>query len=145
MPFIELPAAWITAGKPTKEEIFQYIKDNQDSFNTDIESLKQTSIIDMIDVSIGGNIDQYSTTEIQPRMPVFKSPVNGTITSVVLTLLEASSSGTLQIDIQKSTDNGLNWSDLLSSPVEVTGTSVGSISGSVNFVNVAAQDFSQTI
>lgn len=135
--------AWIQAGKPTKEEIFQYLKANQESFNTDIELLKQTSQFDIIDSRIAGNINDYTQTEIQSRMPVFKAPVTGSITSVVITLLTASTSGTLQVDIQKSTDNGANWSTLLTSPVQITGTTAGSISGAVNFINAAAQDFNQ--
>lgn len=135
--------AWIQAGKPTKEEIFQFLKDNQESFNTDIELLKQTAAVDMIDSKIAGNIVDYTQAEIQKRMPVYKAPVQGTITSVVISLLEASSAGTLQVGIEKSTDNGANWSPLLTSPVELTGTTVGSISGAVNFINAAAQDFNQ--
>ena len=143
MAFVPVPAAWIQAGLPTKEELFQYLADNQDSFNTDIEALKQTSQVDMINAHIGGFINDYGTAEIQEYMPVFKAPVAGQITSVVVTLLEASTSGTLQVDIEKSTDNGANWSGLLTTPVEVTGTTAGSISGSVNFINVAAQNFNQ--
>ncbi len=143
MAFTTIPPTWITAGKPTKEELFQYIKDNQDCFNTDIELLKQSSAIDIIDVAMAGDFIAYTASEIQTRMPVFKAPVTGTITSVVITLLEASTSGTLQIDLQKSTDNGANWSPLFTVPVEVTGTTPGSISGAVNFINTAAQDFNQ--
>lgn len=135
--------AWIEAGKPTKEEIFEYLKANQESFNADIELLKQTSQIDIIDVRVSGSINDYNQAQIQSHLPVFKSPVQGTITSVVVTLLTASTSGTLEVDIQKSTDNGVNWTSLLTTPVEVTGTSVGSISGAVNFINSAAQDFNQ--
>lgn len=135
--------AWIEAGKPTKEEIFEFFKANQESFNTDIEALKQTATVDIIDSKIGGSVTEYSQSEIQSRMPVYKAPVSGTITSVVLTLLTASTSGTLQVDIQISVDNGTNWSTLLTSPVEITGTTVGSISGAVNFINAAAQDFNQ--
>lgn len=135
--------AWIEAGKPTKEEIFQYLKANQESFNTDIEALKQTSQIDIFDVSFSGGIEVYSATEVQRRMPVFKAPVGATMTSFVVTLLEASSSGTLSIEIEKSTDNGANWSPLLSSPVQVTGATVGSISGAVNWIDVPSQSFNQ--
>ena len=143
MPYVPVPAAWIDAGSPTKEELFQYIVDNQNSFNTDIEALKQTAAIDIIDVKISGFPNNYNTTELQRYMPVFKAPVSGTITSVVLSLLEDSTSGTLQIDLEKSTDNGANWSALLNTPVEITGTTAGSISGAVNFINAAAQDFNQ--
>jgi hypothetical protein len=143
MPFLPIPPAWIQAGLPTKEELFQYIADNQDSFNTDIEALKQTSQIDIIDVKISGEIADYTQAEIQQNMPVFKAPVSATITSVQLTLLEVSTSGTLQVDIEKSTDDGINWSTLLTTPVDLTGTTVGSKQGSVNFINTAAQDFNQ--
>ncbi len=135
--------AWIVAGKPTKEEIFQFLRDNQESFNADIEALKQTSQIDIIDSKIAGEINSYTQAEIQDRMPVFKAPVTGNITSVVMSLLETSTSGTLQLDISKSTDNGANWSPLLSSPVELTGLTAGSISGAVNFINAAAQEYNQ--
>lgn len=143
MAFTTIPPSWILAGNPTKEELFQYIKDNQDCFNVDIELLKQTSAIDIIDVAIDGFPSDYTTSELQEYMPVFKAPVSGSITSVVLTLMQASTSGTLQIDIEKSIDNGANWSPLLTSPVEITGTAAGSISGAVNFINTAAQDFNQ--
>ena len=135
--------AWIQAGKPTKEEIFAFFKANQESFNTDIEALKQTAQIDIIDTKIAGNISDYTTPEIQLRMPVFKAPVDAKITSVVVTLLEVSTSGTLQVDIEVSTDNGVNWSTRLTSPVDLTGLTVGSLSGAVNFINVAAQSFNQ--
>lgn len=135
--------AWIQAGKPTKEEIFEFFKANQESFNTDIEALKQTAQIDIIDVKIAGHIVDYTSSEIQERMPVFKAPVAAKMTSVVITLLEASTSGTLQVDIEVSTDNGVNWSTRLTTPVNLTGLTVGSLSGSVNFINVAAQSFNQ--
>lgn len=135
--------AWIEAGKPTREEIFQYLKDNQESFNADIEALKQTAQVDVIDVKIAGNINDFNQAELQQRMPVYKAPIGATITSVVLTLLEASTSGTLQVGIEKSTDNGVNWSPILTTPVEITGTSVGSLSGAVNFIDTPSQSFEQ--
>lgn len=135
--------AWIQAGKPTREEIFQYLKDNQESFNADIEALKQTAQVDVIDAKVAGNINSYNQAEIQERMPVYKAPVGATITSVVITLLETSTSGTLQVNIEKSIDDGVNWSPILTSPVSVTGTTVGSLSGAVNFIDTPSQSFDQ--
>lgn len=143
MAYIVIPDDWIEAGKPTKEEIFQRIKDNQESFNTDIEALKQTSIIDIIDCNLQGAFNDYTLTQLLEYVPVFKAPVSGTITSVVISLLEASTSGTLQIDLEKSTDNGASWSPLLNTPVSVTGITAGSISGAVNWISVASQEFNQ--
>jgi hypothetical protein len=135
--------AWIEAGKPTKEEIFRYFKDNQESFNSDIELLKQTAAIDLLDSAIYGNFNDYSATELQEYMPVFRAPVSGTITSFVFSLLETSGAGTLGIELEKSTDNGANWNPLLTGATTLTGTTAGSLSGAVNFINVAAQSFNQ--
>ena len=76
-------------------------------------------------------------------MPVFKAPVSGTMTSVVMSLLTASTSGTLSVDIEISTDNGANFSTVLTTAVTLTGTTAGSISGAVNFISAATQDFAQ--
>jgi hypothetical protein len=114
-----------------------------ESFNTDIEALKQTASIDILDFSVTGFISDYTSTELTSFIPTFKAPVSGTITQVLLTLLSASTSGTLQLQIDKSTDNGINWSPLLSSPVSITGTSIGSISGAVSFISPATQIFNQ--
>lgn len=143
MAYTAINLADIQAGKPTKEEIFTRIRDNQESFNTDIEALKQTSTIDVFDVRYSGSIGDYSQSELDSATPTFKAPVGATITSFVVTLLEASTSGTLEIDIEKSTDNGINWTPLLSNPVEVTGATVGSISSTVDWVDVPSQSFDQ--
>lgn len=141
MAYTAINPALIEIGEPTKKEIFQQIRDNQESFNTDIEALKQTATIDIFDVKVAGSFS--SAPSLVPFYPVFKAPVGATITSFVATLLEASSSGTLQLDIEKSIDNGVNWSPLLTSPVEITGTSIGSVSGSVNWVDIPSQSFNQ--
>jgi len=126
-----------------KKYLTRYVQIRSECFNIDIEALKQTSQIDIIDVHIAGEIEDYTQAKIQRRMPVWKAPVSGTMTSVVMSLFETSTSGTLELDIEISTDNGANWSTVLSSNVQLTGTTIGSISGSVNFINAAAQDFAQ--
>jgi hypothetical protein len=143
MAYTAIPASWIEAGKPTKEEIFQYIRANQESFNTDIEALKQTSRIDVFDFAVTGFIRDYSTAEANGFMPTFRAPVSGSINQVLLTLLSASTSGNLEIQIDKSTDNGVNWSPILTSPVSITSTATGSISGAVSFISPATQLFDE--
>lgn len=138
-PFESMPPEWIEAGKPTKEEIFQNIRDNQESFNADIEALKQTSRIDIFDFSVTGYVSSYSTSELQQFLPIFRSPVQLNIVNVLVTLLGTSFSGTLQIQFSKSTDNGVNWSPILTSPVTVTGLTAGSVNPSVSFVDANAQ------
>ena len=142
-PYVELNEASIEVGKPTKKEIFQVIHDNMESFNTDIEALKQTSTIDIFNVKFGGNINEYDAAEISSRIPVFRAPVSATIVAFKMVLLTVSTSGTLEIEIDKSTDDGVNWTPLLNNPVQLTGNAVGSISGTVDWVDVPSQSFSQ--
>lgn len=143
MAYTPLNTNDIQAGKPTKEEIFDTIRSNQESFNTDIEALKQTSTVDIFNVLFSGDINNYSLAEVTERVPVYRAPVGATIVNFKATLLEASTSGTLEIEIERSTDDGVNWTPLLNSPVELTGTTVGSISGAVDFTSAAAQEFNQ--
>jgi hypothetical protein len=136
MAYTPLNLADIEAGKPVKEELFQTIRSNQESFNTDIEALKQTSVIDVFNIKFGGDISNYTEAEIAERIPVFKAPVDATIVSFVVTLLEASTSGTLEVEI-------VNWTPLLDNPVSVTTSTIGSVSGTVDWTSVAAQSFNQ--
>ena len=57
------------------------------------------------------------------------------IISVIVTLLEASTSGTIELDIEVSTDNGVNWNSVLATTPQVTTSTVGSISSSFSFVS----------
>lgn len=143
MPYTPLNLADIQSGKPVKEEIFDTIRSNQESFNTDIESLKQTAIVDIFNIKFGGNIDQYEESEITERIPVFKAPVDATIVSFVVTLLSPSTSGTLELDIEKSIDDGVSWVSLLDNPVAISSLTTGSLSGVVDWTSPASQDFEQ--
>lgn len=133
----------ISAGKATKEEIFQLIKGNQESFNTDIEALKQTSKLDVFDIKYAGDVSNYTQTELDALAPTFKAPVNANMVSFIVTLLSASTSGNLQIDLEKSVDNGVNWTPLLNNPVTVSSVAVGSVSSTVDWVDIPSQSFNQ--
>lgn len=143
MAYTALNPADIVAGEPTKEEIFTQIRTNQEDFNTRIDAVEQTSKIDIFDLAYTGSIDQYSQTALDATAPVYKAPVDATMVSFVVTLLTASTSGNLEIGIEKSTDNGVNWTPLLNNPVTVSTSTVGSISGTVDWVDVPSQSFAQ--
>lgn len=143
MAYISIPSAWIQAGKPTKEELFQRISDNMEQFNTDIAALQQTATISIFDLKISGFPQRYSLASVNERVGVFKAPVSGTITNVSLTLLSNSTSGAVNMDIQKSTNNGASWSSILTTPVTLSSTTAGSTSTTVNFISLASQQFNQ--
>lgn len=142
MAYVPIDPALIVVGEPTKKEIFDRIRENQESFNGDIEALKQTSTISVFDVRFIGDLNSFPQTFNQ-RMPVSKAPGGYQFTSVVITLLEPSVSGQIEMNIEKSTDGGVNWSQLLSSPVVLDGLTVGSISGAVNWVDSPSQFVAQ--
>lgn len=143
MAYVVIPATDIEVGDPVKKELFDTIRSNQEGFNTDIEALKQTATIDVFDVKFGGNITDYNASEVAERIPVFRAPVSAQMVAFKVVLLTASTSGNLEVEIEKSTDEGVNWTPLLNTPVQVTGTTVGSVSGTVDWVDVPSQSFSQ--
>lgn len=143
MAYTAVPDEWIEAGKPTRTEIFQRLKDNQDLFDAQIQLLQGTAKIDMINVAYEGNINDYTVAQMNARAPVYRCVAAGSIVNFSFSLLEASGSGTLAIKLQKSTDNGANFSDILTAPVELTGTAAGSLSGAVSFPDIPSQQFQQ--
>lgn len=143
MAYTAIDPLTIEVGDPVKKEILDRIRDNQESFNTDIEALKQTSIIDIFNLKFAGSINEYNATQLTRRLPIFKAPVSATIVAFKLTLITASTSGTLEVSIERSSDNGVNWTPLLNNPVQLTGTTVGSTSSTVDWVDIPSQSFSQ--
>jgi hypothetical protein len=143
MPYVTLNSADIQAGKPTKEELFTRIKSNEDYLNETVASLQQAAIVDVFNMKFGGHIAEYDAEDILEQVPVYKAPVDGTMVSFVVTLLAPSTSGNLEVEIDKSVDNGVSWTPLLDNPVTVTGITAGSISGTVDWVDVDSQSFAQ--
>lgn len=133
----------IEVGKSTRKELFQKVKDNFDDHESRIAAVEQTSIQQIFNCKVIGDISSYSSAEILTRSPVWRAPFNGSIISFVATLLTVSTSGTLSFEFYKSIDNGANWTPLLSSATTLTGTTVGSQNGSVTFVDAASQLFEQ--
>ena len=128
MAYTAINTSDIEVGKPVKKEIWDTVRANQECFNTDIEALKQTATIDVFDVKFGGSINEYSATEIAGFIPVFRAPVAAQMVAFKVVLL---------------TDEGVSWTPLLTTPVTVTGTTVGSVSGTVDWVDVPSQSFAQ--
>lgn len=135
MAYTALDPADIVAGQPTKEEIFTQIRTNQEDFDSRIDLLGESGKFDIIDVNFTGDVGSYSLAQINERCPVYKAPSDGSIISVIVTLLEASTSGTIELDIEVSTDNGVNWNSVLATTPQVTTSTVGSISSSFSFVS----------
>lgn len=144
MAYTPILDEWIEAGKPTKEEIFQFLKANQDFFSASIDALAQTATFSLFNTKVAGSISQYSLGQINARMPIFRAPVNAEINDVRVTLMDSSSSGTLTLQVERSVDDGVNWNPLLvGTGTELTGTDVGDSNGAVNFIDIDTNIFQQ--
>lgn len=107
MAFTPITSAQIEVGEPTKKEIFSKTKDNFDDHETRIASLEgaATSTDPLTFKILNSGVVYDDAAELIV-------PFNITITSVVLTVIEAGSAGTLEIDVLS--DQGGSFSTVLS-------------------------------
>lgn len=134
----QLTPAEIAAGQPTKEELFTKIRDNQIEFESNIASLQSgASKTQIFNLAYTGYMDDYDITDLNERTAVFSAPNGFEIVQFKISLLSASVSGTLGVIIEKSTDDGANWTSIMTSTLQLTGTTAGSVSGVPSFSNDA--------
>lgn len=134
----QLTPAEIAAGQPTKEELFTKIRDNQLEFESNIASLQSgASKTQIFNLAYTGYMDDYDITDLNERTAVFSAPNGFEIVQFKISLLSASVSGTLGVIIEKSTDDGANWTSIMTSTLQLTGTTAGSVSGVPSFSNDA--------
>lgn len=94
MAFSAITTAQIQVGEPTKKEIFQKTKDNFDDHETrilDLESSSSATFPMSFVISDSGVVDD--------EVAYIRVPFNITVTSVILTVVEAGTAGTLEIDV----------------------------------------------
>jgi len=142
MAFISLPSTWIEVGRALKKKIFNNLKNSLDDHETRINGLEEgANKIELFNFEVMGYINHYSAAELV-QIGTFKAPIDLTIIEASLTLMNSSngptsnSDGYLEIDLQKSTDNGVTWNTILETKprIEVGVTDTGSVSGIVTFI-----------
>lgn len=132
----------IEVGKPTKKKIFQTIKDNLDDHETRIDSLQAgASKIEVFNFEVFGYINDYNINELT-SVGIYEAPAAFTLSTITISLqnnpqfLQSSSDGVLEVDLQKSTDNGVTWNTILNTKpsigVGVSATGSKSTNGSIN-------------
>lgn len=122
MAFNTIPSSWIQIGKSLKKELFDYLKSNLDDHETRINNVEQgINKVIIFNGEIIGYINHYSVSLGElTGIGTFKATQDLTITDIKLVLINSSNSptssssqGVLSIDIEKSTDNGVNWNTIL--------------------------------
>lgn len=144
MAFLSIPSSWLTVGEAIKKQLFLRIKDSLDNHEGRINSLESgANKIDIFNFEVIGYVSYYSSTELV-GLGTFKAPTDMILTEVGITLTNSpstptlsSSSGSLQIDLERSLDNGATWSTILiSRPTIGDGQmNAGEVSGLVSFID----------
>lgn len=125
MSYVPLDLNEIKAGEPLKEEILQKIKDNQDSFNNTLQGLEAGGTVVIANLLIQG-VSEPSTGVLESRMPIFRARFETRIIWWQLAFPNIhpddteNLTGTLNINIEKSTDIGDTWNEIWSSDLSTS-------------------------
>lgn len=100
MAFTTIPAAWLDIGDPTKKELFDRIKDNQDDLDsrtsdTEAAVTNETPII----FQVNGKYWLFATSTLQGATGVTRIPFDIELTSSTLHVVDDGSAGTLTVDV----------------------------------------------
>ena len=115
MAFTTIPSGWLDVGDPTKKEIFDYIKANEDDLDTRVSDVEAATTNETpIQFQVTGPYWNEGTT-ITDAAHVIRIPFYITITSGRLQITDDGSSGTLTTDVKYSDDSGSTWATIFSS------------------------------
>ena len=143
MSYLSIPSTWIEAGKALKKRILVRVSNNLEDHESRINNIESgISKVEVFNFEVMGFINNYTASELV-QIGTHKASIGFSITEVKIVLLNGSSSpatssvGVLEIDIEKSLDNGQSWSSILTTrPTIADGiNSTGSESGVVEFIS----------
>lgn len=120
MAFTLIPQSWLDVGRATKKELFQAIKDSLDNHESRVNLLEQGfNKIEIFSFEVIGYINHYTSLELT-GIGTWRAFADCTIIDAKLMLLNSascpttsSSAGTLSIQLEKSSDNGVTWTPIL--------------------------------
>lgn len=106
MAYSAFNSSEIAAGQPVKQELWQKVKDNFDDHETRISSLEAGTATTTAPLEFAVLGAHYLPGPAQTQVAVMRIPFAITLTDVKLFVVDAGSSGTLQVDIQKKSGGG---------------------------------------
>lgn len=120
MAFISIPETWLTVGAAIKKRLFTRIKDNLDDHETRLNAVEQgVNKVSIFNFEVTGYIGNYTAAELI-NIGTYIAPQDLIITEIKVVLLNSSStptvsssSGSLSLDLQRSTDGGATWTSVL--------------------------------
>lgn len=134
MPFITIPTSIISVGKAIKREIFQIVKDDLDDHEARLNQLETTSpkIEPFKFLMLNGSVFSTAT-----GIAYYEADTNFILTDAFIRIFEKGSlSGTIQIDIKKSTTDlaPASFTSVFTTRPSITFASVGNYAQSTNQV-----------
>jgi hypothetical protein len=138
MAFITIDDDEIKVGEPVKRALLKKISDNLDYLEQAVVGVEEVGVFDVFNLTV---VSPKNIDVINEKLPVFKARTNTRLTGFRLGFpsvylgATVNTTGTLQIQLQKSTDGGTNWNNVLSSPIEATTQEIGDEITGLTFVS----------
>lgn len=129
MAFIPLNAAEIAVAEPTKQELFQKIKDNDDNLDSRLTSVEAATVfVPQIPFIVNGpGLIADGIT------PPWRFVVGQDIKGVrVVTNGNPGTSGSAVFDVEISTDDGSSWGTILTGTITASTTAYATVSGTLS-------------
>ena len=136
MSFVPLDLADLEAGKPVKKELWEQVKNNLDDLRSGLDGVEESAAFDIYNLTV---TNPSNPAAINRRLPVFRARTETRITGLNLSFPQVYNdesedlTGTLEIDLEKSTDGGVTWNSILVSPIEATTEGVGDVITTIAF------------
>jgi len=103
MAFVTVSTGQIAVGEPVKNELLTKIKDNEDDLDGRTASLEASASRIVVLQDIVVNSGQYSSSATIEELVLFVAPSDFNLITAEVTVFEDSASGTLEIDLLRST------------------------------------------
>lgn len=143
MAFVTIPSGDLDVGDPVKKDIMDLIKSNEDDLNSRLNFVEGGFNKVIAFNGKVANAGLYVSTSTFEGLDIFTAPQAFTLTSAIVTVDVAGTSGTLEIDVQKSTDDGATWTTVFTTKPSVAfgiGDNAASSNATFSVTSVAAGD-----
>lgn len=136
MAFVPINPADVLTGEPVTTDLGQLIKENFDDHESRILALDTLNTVQLFDLTV---IRPQNAALINRNIPVYRASFALRLTGFSLSFPGMfpgdtfNGTGTLNIQLEKSTDNGSNWSSILSAPITATTQQVGDVITTINY------------
>lgn len=101
MAFTTIPSSWLDVGDPTKKELFDRIKANEDDLDSRVGDTEASLTNETpIQFQVTGPYWNEASFPINDAAHVIRIPFNIELTSAVLHVVDDGSSGTLDVDVE---------------------------------------------